>query len=308
MKKTVYLIILCATLALTGCTSHSPADWQTLRDEANEMYNAQQYREALEAYSKALTKADGRDRLVVRQDVIDCYQALGDQKKVRELLKVQLDEAHAANYPEMEAEAMVSLGMQVYDTGDKATGYDYMTQAVKLMEQSSADDRSYLLAYYRFMLMKRRVADNSYEQAIADSKAVEAYLAQSEDPAKGEQMLTRSLATRAYAYSEADSTAKADSIYGVWLLHQPIPVASERDICPYLMNRGRYQEVVDIQQRYVDWVREKKGEWTAAERTSKSSMAEAEAALGHGDEAYRLLRESYEINDTLQVRQAENNA
>ena len=58
----------------------------------------------------------------------------------------------------------------------------------------------------------------------------------------------------------------------------------------------------------MEWVREKKGEWTAAERTSKLEMAEAEAALGHGDEAFLLLKESYEINDTLQARQAEANA
>jgi AraC-like DNA-binding protein len=37
-------------------------------------------------------------------------------------------------------------------------------------------------------------------------------------------------------------------------------------------------------------------------------MADAEAALGHGDEAFRLLKESYEINDTLLARQAVANA
>lgn len=308
MNRTIYLLCLCGLLTLVSCSTEGSADWETLREQANKCYNEQQPREALALYEQALSKADAEGRLTLRQDIIDCCQALGDRTKARKLLKEQLEEAHAAGNREMEAEAMATLGMQIYDDGDKATAYDYLTQAVRLMEQSTAQDAPYLLAYYHYILMKRRALDSDYPQALADSKAVEANLAQSEEPAKGEQMLVRTLATRAFLYSETDSTAQADSIYAVWQQHQPIAAASERDICPYLMNRGRYQEVVSIQQRYVDWVRSKKGPWTAAERTSKQMMAEAEAAMGHGDEAYRLLSESYEINDTLQARQAEERA
>ncbi|MBQ9676654.1 MAG: helix-turn-helix transcriptional regulator [Prevotella sp.] len=308
MRRALHLIILYSLLALAGCSSGGSADRKDLREQANDLYNGQQYEEALRLYEQALSRADSTDRLQVRQDIIDCYQVLGNQTKARELLKVQLDEAHAVGDQEMEAEALLTLGMQVYDTGDKSLGYDYMTQAVSLMEQSKASDAPYLLAYYHFVLMKRRTSDNDYPLAISHAKAVDYYLARSEEPEKGEQMLVRSLATMAFLYSETDSLAKADSIYNVWQKHLPIPVASERDICPYLTSRGHYQEVVDIQQRYVNWVREKKGELTASERTSKYSMAEAEAALGHGDRAYQLMRESYEINDTLLARQAEENA
>lgn len=233
---------------------------------------------------------------------------MGNQTKARELLKTQLAKAHAAGNSQMEAEAMLTLGMQIYDTGDKQTAYDYMTQAVSLMEKSNAADAPYLLAYYHYVLMKRRVLDEDYVQALIDSKEVEANLLKSGQPEKGEQMLVRTLATRAYLYLETDSTAKADSTYALWQQHQPMAISNERDICPYLTSRGRYQEVVDIQRRYVEWVREKKGLWTASERTSKYEMSEAEAALGHSDEAFRLLKESYEINDTLLARQAEDNA
>ncbi|MBR1682982.1 MAG: AraC family transcriptional regulator [Bacteroidaceae bacterium] len=293
---------------LTACGGGKADDWQALREEANELYNGQQYQEALEKYDKALSKALGNDKLTLRQDIIDCYQALGNQTKARELLKAQLTETHAAGNIQMEAEAMLTLGMQIYDTGDKQTGYDYMTQAVSLMEKSDAADAPYLLAYYHYVLMKRRALDQDYAQALIDSKAVEANLQKSGQPENGEQMLIRTLATRACLYLETDSAAKADSTYALWQQHQPIAVCSERDICPYLTRRGRYQEVVDIQRRYVEWVREKKGLWTASERTSKYEMAEAEAALGNGVEAYRLLKESYEINDTLLARQAEANA
>ena len=299
--------VLFLLLAFVSCTKSS-SDWQALREEANELFNGQQYQEALDVYEKALSKAQGKDRLVLRQDIIDCHQALGNQTKARELLKTQLEEAHAAGDEQMKAEAMRTLGMQIYDTGDKQTAYDYMTQAVSLMEESDAADAPYLLAYYHYELMKRRAVDEDYAQALIDSKAVEANLLKSEEPEKGENMLVRTLATRAYLYYMTDSTSKADSTYSLWQQHHPMTVSNERDICPYLTSRGRYQEVVEIQRRYVEWVREKKGQWTASERTSKYQMAEAEAALGHGDEAFLLLKESYEINDTLLARQAEENA
>ena len=301
------ITVLFLVLLFMSCTKSS-SDWQTLREEANELYNGQQYQEALDAYEMALSKAQGNDRLTLRQDMMDCHQALGNQTKVRELLKTQLEEAHAAGDEQMEAEAMKSLGLQIYETGDKQTAYDYMTQAVRLMEKSTAADAPYLLAYYHYELMKRRTVDEDYAQALIDAKAVETYLAGSPQPEKGEPMLVRTLGTEAYLYCMTDSNAKADSIYGVWQQHLPMAVSNERDICPYLTSRGRYQEVVEIQRRYVEWVREKKGQWTASERTSKYQMAEAEAALGHGDEAFLLLKESYEINDTLLARQAEENA
>ena len=290
------------------CAPHSSSESEILREEANGLYNSRQYQEALDTYEKALSSAQGKDRLTIRQDIIDCYQVLGNQTKARELLKTQLEEAHAAGDEQMEAEAMLTLGMQIYDTGDKQTGYDYMTQAVSLMEESDVADAPYLLAYYHYVLMKRRALDEDYAQALIDSKAVETNLLKSGQPEKGEQMLVRTLATRAYLYYMTDSTSKADSTYGLWQHYQPMTVSNERDICPYLTSRGRYQEVVDIQRRYVEWVREKKGLWTASERTSKYQMAEAEAALGHGNEAFLLLKESYEINDTLLARQAEENA
>ena len=310
--RNIIVLLLLAVLAFAGCTVEGTADWQALREEANELYGQQRYEEAIKGYERAMAAADKKDaaeaRLVLRQDIIDCHQALGNQTKARELLKTQLEEAHAAGDEQMKAEAMRTLGMQIYDTGDKQTAYDYMTQAVSLMEESDAADAPYLLAYYHYELMKRRAVDEDYAQALIDSKAVEANLLKSEEPEKGENMLVRTLATRAYLYYMTDSTSKADSTYSLWQQHQPMTVSNERDICPYLTSRGRYQEVVEIQRRYVEWVREKKGQWTASERTSKYQMAEAEAALGHGDEAFRLLKESYEINDTLLARQAEENA
>lgn len=306
MKPFIGLVLF---LALFTCRPASgPAGWESLRDQANECYNSGAYREALELYQKAFSKAEGTDRLLLRQDIIDCYQVLGNQTKARELLKTQLEEAHAAGDEQMEAKAMLTLGMQIYDTGDKQTAYDYMTQAVSLMEESDVTDAPYLLAYYHYVLMIRRTVDEDYAQALIDAKAVERYLAQSPQPEKGEPMLVRTLGTMACIYCETDSTSKADSIYGVWLQHRPMAVANERDICPYLTHRGRYQEVIDIQGRYIEWVREKKGLWTASERTSRLQMADAESALGHGEEAYRQLLEAYAIDDTLQVRQAKENA
>lgn len=320
--RNIIIILLLAVLAFAGCTVEDSADWQVLREEANELYGQQGYEEAIRGYERAMAVADKKDqteaRLQLRQDIIDCHQALGNQTAVRELLKLQMQEAHDAGNAQMEAEALMTLGMQVYDTGDKERGYELMYQAVALLtsmldrqadeDREAKDDVRFLLAYDHNVLMTRRGEDGDFRQVIGHAKASEAYITATQEPSRAENLLVRALAWRAWAYLETDSTVLADSAYVVWQQHQPVSIVAERDICHYLMKRGRYQEVLDIQQRYIDWVHEKKGQWTAAERTSRMTMAEAEAALGHGDEAYQLLKQSCEINDTLQSRQAVENA
>ncbi|MBQ6652533.1 MAG: hypothetical protein IJM81_03945 [Prevotella sp.] len=135
--RNIIVILLLAVLAFAGCTVEDSADWQTLREEANELYGQQRYEETIRGYERAMAVADKKDqteaRLLLRQDIIDCQQALGNQSAARELLKVQMQEAHDAGNQKMEAEALMTLGMQVYETGDKDKGYEYMQQAVTLL-------------------------------------------------------------------------------------------------------------------------------------------------------------------------------
>ena len=316
MRHSLLLFLFCAGLALGACTGRDSADWESLRKEANQLYGEQRYEEAVEVYERALAVATDDNRLTLRQDIIDCYQGLGRQDEVRRLLDVQMQEAHAAGNSKMEAEALMTLGLQVYDAGDKAKGYDYMQQAVGLMEKqrsavtdtADVDDALFLLAYYHNCLMTRKAEDNELREALEHTKAVESCIMGTSQPERAENMLVRALAWRAYLYCETDNTVQADSTYAVWQQHLPVSITVERDICHYLMKRGRYEEVLNIQQRYVDWVREKKGEYTNAMRTSKLSMAEAQAAIGRDAEAYCLLKEAYEISDTLHTRQAIENA
>ena len=88
MNKAIHFLYLCVLLTLTGCSTDSSADWETMREKANELYNSQQYDEALAVYEQVMAKADNAGKLQVRQDIIDCYQVLGNQTKARELLKV----------------------------------------------------------------------------------------------------------------------------------------------------------------------------------------------------------------------------
>lgn len=89
-----------ACFLMVCCAPHSSSESETLREEANELYGQQRYEEAIKGYERAMAAADKKDaaeaRLQLRQDIIDCHQALGNQTKVRELLKTQLEEAHAA--------------------------------------------------------------------------------------------------------------------------------------------------------------------------------------------------------------------
>ena len=53
-------LVFCTVVMLTVCCgTGGSAGWEDLREEANELYNGQQYQEALYKYEKALSKAQG---------------------------------------------------------------------------------------------------------------------------------------------------------------------------------------------------------------------------------------------------------
>ncbi len=77
MKKTIPFIFLCVLLTLLGCSADKSVDETPLREQANALYNEQQFEEALALYEQALAKADGVDRLTLQQDIIDCPSGVG---------------------------------------------------------------------------------------------------------------------------------------------------------------------------------------------------------------------------------------
>lgn len=71
--RNIIVILLLAVLAFAGCTVEGTADWQALREEANELYGQQRYEEAIKGYERAMAAADKKDaaeaRLQLRQDI-----------------------------------------------------------------------------------------------------------------------------------------------------------------------------------------------------------------------------------------------
>ena len=55
-----------ACFLMVCCAPHSSSESETLREEANGLYNSRQYQEALDTYEKALSSAQGKDRLTIR--------------------------------------------------------------------------------------------------------------------------------------------------------------------------------------------------------------------------------------------------
>ena len=112
--RIVWLLLLCAVLMLTACGGGGKADgWQELREEANRLYNDRQFDEVLAIYERAFDGADTEGRLKLRQDIIDCYLAMGEEAKARSLLDDLVKAARASGNTYAEAEASFTLGDQL---------------------------------------------------------------------------------------------------------------------------------------------------------------------------------------------------
>lgn len=316
MKQTIHLILFCAVLAASGCTAGGADDWKELREQANELYNAQQYHEALATYEQALSKADADGRLTLRQDIVDCHLALGDDTEARTLLGQLVSAAHESGNAYAEAEASFALGEQLYDAGDHKAGYDYMNEAVRLMEQSGDEQAPATLAYYHSRLMRFLGNEEQYAAAIEASERLVQAARQIADSASVRTYLRQAYAVRAYLYQRADSLyppqvrlQQADSAYAAWRQLLPCEKLNEEDdICPYYIESGRYRQALEIYLRYEQYVLETMGYWSAMEQLVCRNQAEAYGRMGMPDSAYNRLMNAYEICDTLHARQAEANA
>lgn len=309
MKKTIPFIFWCVLLTLVGCSADQSTDETPLREQANALYNEQQFKEALALYEQALAKADGGDRLTLRQDIIDCHLAMGEATEARRLLGDLMKEAHESGDKYAEAEATFAMGEQLHEVGDKEKGYRYMLQAIPLMSQCEGDEATNCLAYYHYVLMKRYGGDEHYPQAIEHSKVLEQTVAPMDDAPQALKFRRIALAVRAYLYMRVDSVAEAERAYAEWQRLLPcLNITEERDICPYYMECGKGQEALDVYRRYEAYVLEVKGYWSNMERLICKNVADIYANMGQADSAYNRLLQAYEIKDTLQARMAEENA
>lgn len=306
-------------MTIVGCTADEPADWNVLRNQANELYNEQRFSEALALYEQALKQADADGRLTLRQDIIDCHLAMDDDREVRRLLTNLMAEAHDSGDRQAEAEATYTLGEQLYEAGDSEKGFAYAKKAIRLMEQMEAEtdksdstnsyNVSMTLAYFHQGLMKWYVDNEAYSQAIAHSKAIERVMLPLGNEAQARKFCRVALSTRAYIYMLTDSVGEAESAYRQWQQLQPcLNLTEERDICPYYIESGHYREALEFYGRYEPWVLETKGYWSGTEHLVCYNMAEIFDRMGLADSAYSRLMRAYEIRDTLVARQAEANA
>ncbi|MBR1521396.1 MAG: AraC family transcriptional regulator [Bacteroidaceae bacterium] len=310
MKQWTKVLLGCLTMLLAACVGNGSSDWETLRDEANELYNQSRFEEAKQAYERAMQEGNPTEegRLYLRQDIIDCHLAMGEPTEARQLLKVQMEEAHRTGNAYVEAEVKFALGEQLREAGDKEKSYAYVREAIELMERCDDADAVNTLTYYHYRMALWLGKDKRYSEAIAQTGGVEKWWKETTDTAAVKRMWQGALATRAYLYVKTDSLTLADEAYRQWQTLQPFSVLTENDICPYLMERGLYEPALDIYERYEQFVQKKEGRWSNQMWVLKNNEANIYARMDSGNRAYQLMLEAKEIKDTLQARQAEENA
>lgn len=126
---TILVISMTSTSFLTG------------KRAADSLYNNMQFREAYEVYCDLLdnheVKKDSDKYLTILNDLCDVCDVLGRKTELMVYLQQMLDLSIATNNDYYHSLALMMIGKRLHYKGDRVKCYDYMEQAVELMERTN---------------------------------------------------------------------------------------------------------------------------------------------------------------------------
>lgn len=138
--------------------------------QADSLYNNMQFREAYEVYHGLLdnyeVKKDSEKKLMVLNDLCDVCDVLSRRTELMSYLQQMLDLSIATGNDYFHSLALSMLGKRLFYEGDKVRGFDYLEQAVNLMEKTNRYDKDHLLHSQLNVLSTLYHKDLNYEKAL----------------------------------------------------------------------------------------------------------------------------------------------
>ena len=302
---TILVISMTSTSFLTG------------KRAADSLYNNMQFREAYEVYCDLLdnheVKKDSDKYLTILNDLCDVCDVLGRKTELMVYLQQMLDLSIATNNDYYHSLALMMIGKRLHYEGDRVKCYDYMEQAVKLMERTNRHNKDHLLHSQLNVLSTLYHKDQNYEKALeTDRYNVKITFegtkwgsypqVQQFDQRTALAKLAKTLITLGYV-------EEADAVYEQW---QNVDISgyNPRDyfIVDYLSIRGRYQEAADIYNDLIEQIKAHGDTLSDIMKDAKESLAVLYEKMGDLKHSVELYQQVLVISDTLTARQTRANA
>ena len=108
--------------------------------EGDLYFNTGKYYQALKFYGRALQsdsiQADDQQNMEQIHRMISCYDCLHNETKKAQYVEMLLKKSKQCGNEAMQSVALFNMGKMLYYQGNKEKGYEFMLQAVELMEKT----------------------------------------------------------------------------------------------------------------------------------------------------------------------------
>lgn len=284
--------------------------------QADSLYNNMQFREAYEVYHGLLdnyeVKKDSEKKLVVLNDLCDVCDVLSRRTELMSYLQQMLDLSIATGNDYFHSLALSMLGKRLFYEGDKVRGFDYLEQAVNLMEKTNRYDKDHLLHSQLNVLSTLYHKDLNYEKALETDQRNVIVTFEGNNwgtyPQIQQQDQRVALAKLAKTLITMGRDEEADQAYQQWK-EVEIDGFNVRDyfIVDYLSARGKFQEAADIYESLIGQIKTHGDTLGDMMHYAKKGLADVCKSLGDFERSTSLYEQVLEISDTLQARQTRNN-
>lgn len=285
--------------------------------EGDLYYNTEHYRRALKYYQRALQSdsvcLNDEELMGQYHRMISCYDGLNDDTNKAIYIKKLLEKAEQTQNQPMHSIALFNLGKMLYYQGNSSKGYQYINQAIELMEQTDYKYKHDNLYYDYHMLFIFLKKDHRYEEAL---KALDNLQKVIEASNEGEPYIQKLAereekilcAQRAVVLHRLGRTKEAEAFYHRWL---KIGNAYDRDnyiIMPYLFDRQLYDDIIRINSAYEKYLQSRRDTISYRMTTTIRSLGNAYEAKGNFHQSSNYFYRLAIIIDSIKNREQQSAA
>ena len=280
--------------------------------EGDLYFNVGQYYWALKFYKRALESDSvlNSDKNYMEQvhRMISCYDCLHNENKKAQYVDLLLKRAELCDDKAMQSVALFNMGKMLYYQGNKDKGYEFMEQAVAMMEKTDYPYKYDNLRYNYNTLLIFQESDRRSEEALKTLAALERIVTEetgSEIPMEGLSGKEKKAMYAHYAVVlfRLGRSEEADRYYRLFL---SVSKEYDRDdylIMPYLFDRKMYDQVIRMNSAREKVYVTRKDTVNYYMVTIKKSLGRAYRDKGDYRTAARYFEQLAVLRDSIKARE-----
>lgn len=268
------------------------------------------YRRAIESDSIRYNDEDYMDLL---HRMITIYDALNNEQKKSEYVKLLMDKAQATGNKAMHAVALFNMGKMLYYQGNKPRGYEYIHQAIDEMKDTDYKYKYDNLRYHYNTLLIMQKWDRRYEDALKTMDDLEAIITREQGDEPHMEGLDEKEMKSLYAYRanflyRLGRKAEAKENYNKF---QTLIKSNQRFnylITPYLYDCELYDEMIRINAKQEKFLIDQADTVNYLMAAVKRSLARAYEGKGDFRRAAAYYEQLSILRDSIKNREQHNAA